>query len=140
VIAPRIMLNMRATAGWLGGNGLNLLALFSLRVASPLRAVEWVRYGASLLPPLNTIDDAQRAAKAMGTRGTCLSRSIAVAVRCDSADLVVGVGRGKGERGTGQHRMTLGAHAWVEIGGESVGDEAERMWTEITRLKMRRSR
>jgi hypothetical protein len=106
--------------------GLPLLASGLLRVCSPLRAhAVLVRVGA-FLPELHTPGEARGAMQALGGRGTCLTRALAVAARAPAADVVIGVAPG------GQ--APLLAHAWVEMDGAPI-DPSDVAGTVIARLR-----
>jgi hypothetical protein len=101
----------------MGDLALVLLARGLLRVCSPLRA-HWilVRLG-QLLPEIETAADARRVARRIAGHGTCLSRSLAIASRAPTADVVIGVAPAPG--------APLLAHAWIEMGGAPL--EAQDM-------------
>jgi len=110
--------------------GLTLVARGLLHVCSPLRAhALLVRMGA-LLPQLRTPAEARQAVQALRGRGTCLSRSLAVAARAPAADVVIGVA----PRG----HAPLMAHAWVEMDGAPL-DPSDVSGTVIARLRGPRS-
>jgi hypothetical protein len=66
-------------------------------------------------------------ARALDRRGSCLSRSLAIAARLPGSTVVIGVDPRRSAR--------LSAHAWVELGSEII-DGAMRPVTEeqIARL------
>jgi hypothetical protein len=70
---------------------LNLAAQAALRRMSPLRAMRWMKRIASLLPEIDSASAARSSLQKIERRGTCLSRSIAVAARCVNAQVIVGV-------------------------------------------------
>ncbi len=111
---------------------LNVLALALLRACSPLTAHAVVRRIAALLPELperRTPDAVLRAMSALrAPRGTCLSRSLAMAARTPGADIVIGVTRGDGG--------ALVAHAWLEVDGAPL-DPSDPVGREIARLRAR---
>src|SRR6185503_3596959 len=103
---------------WFADNALNGLAYLSLVLAPPLRAKDWVERAASVFPVISTVVEARRLTRRLGTRGTCLSRSLAVAARCPGSHVVIGVEppeRGKAHRADSA-KWSLNAHAWIEIG------------------------
>jgi hypothetical protein len=81
-------------------------------------------------PTLKTLEDARRVARSLGRSGSCLSRSLAVASRLPTADVVIGVHSGEAE--------PLFAHAWIEMNGVPV-DPSEVAGKVIARLYGRRS-
>ena len=121
--------------GWLGDNALNAAAYLSLLVASPVRANVWVRSIASFYPTINSVGEAEGLNGRLGRRGTCLSRSLAVAARCPGSHVVFGlVPPGEG-RPTFAARRAVEAHAWVEIAGVPLKErDGVRPWVEIGRL------
>ena len=66
----------------------------------------------AFLPPLVRRADIAKSASRLRSRGTCLSRSLALAARMPEAEVVIGAAPRRGER--------LFAHAWVELRGEPV--------------------
>ena len=90
---------------------LHVLARVAVRAATPLRAMRFVEAAGGWLPPLST-QQAQRVAAALEGRGTCLSRSLAIAARLPSAEVVIG--------GSLVPGGPLAAHAWVERGGQAI--------------------
>jgi len=87
---------------------LNALAHVALRYAAPARARTIVSIAARALPRLSP-DDGRRLADRLGTRGTCLSRALAVASRLEGARVAIGV--------TFTAGAPLSAHAWVVYDG-----------------------
>jgi hypothetical protein len=121
---------------WFGDNALNAVAYVSLMVAPPLRAKTWVERFGSFYPALNTVEEAQRLSRRLGARGTCLSRSLAVAARCPGSHVVVGVvppDRGKLARTDSPH-WSVNAHAWVEIDGVPLLHDTNSRWVEVGRI------
>lgn len=108
---------------------LNGIALLLLRTCRPLTAYRILAGLGKALPRHKTTEDMRDVAAALGERGTCLSRSMAVAARARSADVVLGVKPLQGPK--------LEAHAWVEIDGEPL-----RPWdpvgAEIVRLSAKK--
>jgi transglutaminase superfamily protein len=96
-----------------------------LRVCQPLRAHAILARIGSLLPELHTRDDVRRAWLALGRRGTCLSRSLAIAARAPTVDVVIAV--------TPRQNAPLFAHAWVEMDGTAI-DPSEVVGSVIARL------
>jgi hypothetical protein len=95
---------------------LNAAALLLLRTCRPLEAHRVLGRIGRVLPVRTTRDELSRAAAGLGASGTCLSRSLALAARAPSAEVVLGV-----------HPQANGgfmAHAWVEIDGQPLrGDD-----------------
>lgn len=85
---------------------LNTVARFALRAQPPMEARRTVKRWAGWLRQYDGIDDARRAAQMLAQRGTCLSRSLAIAARLPGAEVVIGAD----PRWSG----TFTAHAWVE--------------------------
>jgi Transglutaminase-like superfamily len=83
----------------------------ALRFLSPLAARRAIVKLAACLPPFEDLSQA-RAAGQMLTRGTCLSRSLAISARLSGSHVVIGVDVRRSSR--------LLAHAWVQLGGEVV--------------------
>jgi hypothetical protein len=106
---------------------LNMAARFLLLACSPATTHRvMVRVGA-MLPQRRSRDEIARASARMGTRGTCLTRALAIAARTPSAEVVVGVQSPKGDR--------LNAHAWIEIAGKPL-EPTNESWYEIARLRV----
>ncbi|MGD0677648.1 MAG: lasso peptide biosynthesis B2 protein [Polyangiaceae bacterium] len=84
----------------------------------------------SHLPELGTVAEARRAARGLARYGTCLTRSLAVAARAPTADVVIAVDPRAGS--------PLFAHAWVEIDGKPI-ESTEVTGTVIARLAGSRS-
>ncbi len=114
--------------------GLNGLAYLALRVAPPIQAKTWVARVGRLFPPLGNVEEARGMNERLGTRGTCLSRSLAVAARYPGSVVVLGV-RLNGTTAR-KSRCLLEAHAWVEIGGVPIGEDALDQWTELGRMAL----
>jgi hypothetical protein len=127
---------------WIGDNALNAVAYLSLMVAPPLRAKTWVGRLGSLYPAIATVDEARNLTKRLGGRGTCLSRSLAVAARCPGSQVVIGVipPRCGGLPRLEPSRWSVDAHAWVEIVGVALLDGANSPWVEVGRLDVRSRR
>lgn len=107
---------------------LNLGARVLLRACAPPTVHGALTCVARVLPQRKTHAEVRHAADLL-SRGSCLSRALAIAARSPSADVVIGV---QPEGGTG-----LYAHAWVEVDGRPLhpSDPGGR---EIARLKGRR--
>jgi hypothetical protein len=82
-----------------------------LRVCSPDRALAILRQLGSAFPELRTERDATRVLRSHGMRGSCLSRSLAVAARAPATQVVIGVD---------PRREKFVAHAWVEMNGRAL--------------------
>jgi hypothetical protein len=105
-----------------------LLARGLLRVCKPLLAhAILVRIG-GLLPPLRTPEEARLAARRMAKRGSCLSRSLAIASRASAAEVVIAIAP--------KENTAVFAHAWVEMDGAPLED-SEAFGTVIARLRGR---
>jgi hypothetical protein len=101
-----------------------------LRACRPLRAhAILVRIGA-WLPSIQTPNEALRMARGFGHHGTCLSRSLAVAARAPTADVVIAV--------EPKQDAPLFAHAWVEMDGAPI-DPADVAGQMIARIRGPRS-
>jgi hypothetical protein len=83
----------------------------ALRFLSPLAARRAILKLAAGLPPFADLSEA-RAAGRMLSRGTCLSRSLAISARLPGSHVVIGVDARRSSR--------LLAHAWVQLGDEVV--------------------
>jgi hypothetical protein len=95
-------------------------AWLALRFLPPLRAQRAVQRVARLARPLSSVGDARVGVRALGSLGSCLSRSVAVSALLPGSQVVIGAACGG--------RAALRAHAWVELGrarldpGERDGD------------------
>src|SRR5690349_17412054 len=105
--------------GWLADNALNGWAYVSLHLVPPLQARRWVERAALLRRPISSKDEARRMNMRLGCRGTCLSRSLAIASRWRGAEVVIGVDppSNRAQNCVPNVSDDLHAHAWVEIGG-----------------------
>jgi hypothetical protein len=93
---------------------------------SPLTAHRVLCRAGTWLPPVDSPEEARVIARSLLRHGTCLTRSVALAARAPSADVVIGVTpRGQG---------ALSAHAWIEMGGTPI-DPADVSGLEIARLR-----
>ncbi len=105
---------------------LHFLARALVRFCSPRRAHSLlVRIGA-FLPSHGDRAGLFRAGRRLQRKGTCLTRSLAIAARSPRADLVIGV-LPPGDR-------SLFAHAWLELDGVPV-DASDVAGEEIVRLR-----
>ena len=104
---------------------LHVFARVAVRAATPLRAMRMVELAGGFLPPLSP-REALRVATALGGRGTCLSRSLAIAARLPFAEVVIGGSLAPGR--------PFAAHAWVEHEGEAISATHGHLH-EIARLK-----
>jgi hypothetical protein len=116
----------RITAG-----AFHLLVRLVLRSNPPARAKAIVCAIGRLLPAYPDTEAAARATSLLGRRGTCLTRSLAIAARLRGAEIVIG---------TRNPRVPpFAAHAWVEIRGRRVAakdaDMGDAMFMEIARLR-----
>ncbi len=82
------------------------------------------------LPAISSPDEARRVSRSLLRHGTCLSRSLALAARTPTADVVIGVAPRKD--------APLHAHAWVEMEGGPI-DPSDVSGAPIARLHGRRS-
>jgi hypothetical protein len=119
---------------WIGDNALHAMAYVALRVTSPMRAENWIARVATLLPRLSTVEAARAMMARLENRGTCLSRSVAVAARCADAHVVIGVVPRSRQPRSGPMARSIDAHAWVEVGDVSVPDARDTPWVELGRL------
>jgi hypothetical protein len=83
---------------------LHLVARVAIRSVRPARARAFVAAAARFAPRLDE-ETARDALASLDGRGTCLSRSLAVAARLDGGQIAIGVRYGTG--------APLRAHAWV---------------------------
>jgi hypothetical protein len=109
----------------IANRSLLLLARSLLRFLPPQRALFWLRYAGGALPPLRSAAEVRIAMESISGRGTCLSRSLAIAARARNVDVVIGVDPRRAKGGF--------AHAWLEMAGEPV-DPAEPTGEEIVRF------
>jgi hypothetical protein len=114
---------------WLEDNALHLVAYLALRFRSPLGAKAWVERVASVCHRPIDAEGAKRLSRRLGTRGTCLSRSLAIAARCPGSVLVIGAKK----RETVVAAPSIQAHAWVEVDGSRLEPEGGG-WIELVRL------
>ncbi len=101
-----------------------------LKWCSPEAAQAYLRRLVVAFEPIETVEEAQRMARRLDGYGSCLSRSLAVAARTPTADVVIGVEPRPGE--------SPFAHAWVEIGGVPL-DASDVAGTVIAKLRGPRS-
>jgi hypothetical protein len=106
------------------------LARLLLRLCSPQRAHALLVGIGALLPPRAQRSEIRRAAWRLRRRGTCLSRSLALAARIPDAEIVIGVAP--------RTDALFFAHAWLELHGEAI-DPSDREGSEIARLRPPRS-
>jgi hypothetical protein len=128
VVSPNTIL-------WIADNALNGIAYLFLLVAPPMKAQARLKRVASVCPKIVTITEARRAMQRLAAHGTCLSRSLSIAVRCPGARVVIGVGSVSRtlDKRTAPGRRPIDAHAWVEMGGISLLDGAKH-WRELGRM------
>ncbi len=107
---------------------LHVFARVAVRAATPLRAMRMVELAGGLLPPLSPLE-ALRVATELEGRGTCLSRSLAIAARLPFAEVVIGGSLAPGR--------PFAAHAWVEHEGEAISATHGHLH-EIARLRGRK--
>jgi hypothetical protein len=106
---------------------LHLIARAAVRWQSPLRAKRTVNAVAALLAPLSGQPEAAEILARLW-RGTCLTRSLAVAARLPGAEVVIAAGW-KAPEGA----ESAWAHAWVEYRGVPLKDEGEFAGREVAR-------
>lgn len=102
----------------IGMHALHGIAWVTLRLSSPMRAARIVRRVGNWLPALKRAD-ARAALSRLGARGTCLTRSLAVAARVPGAKVVIGVARPGTGSVTSSPASSM-AHAWVEVEDEPL--------------------
>jgi hypothetical protein len=89
------------------------VAWVALHFMAPLRARRAVNAAARFVAkPFPSEREARAGARALGSSGTCLSWSLAVAALLPGSDVVIGV--------TAHRGAPLRAHAWVELRGGSL--------------------
>jgi hypothetical protein len=104
---------------------LHAVARLLLRLTSPQRAREILGHVGTFLPAHETRSDMLRAHARLQKRGTCLTRSLAVAARAPEVDLVIGITSGAG--------LGIRAHAWLELSGEPI-DPSDVAGRELARI------
>jgi hypothetical protein len=97
---------------------------------SPLAAHRVLVRAGSWLPSVESPEEARALARSLVRHGTCLSRSLTLAARAPSADVVIGVSPRVG--------APLHAHAWIEMNGVPI-DPADVSGEVIARLRGPRS-
>jgi hypothetical protein len=107
-------------------HALHLIARIVVRFCSPKRACAILGQVGALLPPRGSRVDILRAGARIRGRGTCLTRSLAMAARAPLAEVVVALTSRPGER--------LKAHAWLELSGEPI-DPSEVEGRVIARIR-----
>ncbi len=121
---------------WTADNALNVLAWLALRVAPPMRAAAWVRQAGRCCPAIDTPAQARKAIRRLSDRGSCLSRALAVGVRCAGSQVVIGVNHTADRESSGGRPFQ--AHAWVEVAGDAVQDGTASLWVELGRFHVGR--
>ena len=111
-------------------SSVHIVARILLRTCSPARTHALLLRIGARLTPIDTVDEARRASRAIARHGTCLSRAVAVAARTPTADVVIGVEPRKD--------APLFAHAWIEMNGSPI-DPSDVAGTVIARLHGPRS-
>lgn len=104
-----------------------ITACLLLRAYPPTRAHAMMRKIGRLLPMRETGAELRRASERL-RGGSCLSRSLALAARAPSADVVIGVELTGG--------TAFFAHAWLEVDRSALTSDDPR-GTEIARLSCR---
>jgi hypothetical protein len=133
------MISLAGAFVWILENILNGMAYLAIRVSSPIQAKKWIERIALIFPRIVTIDDARRMTRHLGARGTCLSRSIAVAACGRNSHVVIGIAE-LGNREGSVSQLSAGtfrAHAWVEIDEVAIMDKATSVWREVGRMRPR---
>jgi|HubBroStandDraft_2_1064218.scaffolds.fasta_scaffold547641_2 hypothetical protein len=97
---------------------------------SPLTTHMILRRAGAWLPVIESPDQARVVARSLLRHGTCLSRSLALAARAPSADVVIGV--------SPRQDAPLHAHAWIEMNGAPL-EPTDVAGEEIARLRGRGS-
>jgi hypothetical protein len=90
-------------------------AWLALRLLPPLRAQSAVQRVAGLAGPFSSVGDARAGIRALGSLGSCLSRSIAVSALLPGSQVVIGVAAHAPDG-----EPVLRAHAWVELGNTGL--------------------
>lgn len=116
---------------WLQDNSFHALVYMALRLGSPIRAMAWIRCAASLWPSVPSVNEARALGLRLGNRGTCLSRSMAIATRISGAVVAFGVDRNSVR--CVSTRSGIGAHAWVEFDEIPLDAQSSR-WVKVGRL------
>jgi Transglutaminase-like superfamily len=128
---PRAMIStVSLTASSVRDLSLHVVAWGLLRTCPPARAHAILLQIGGWLAPITTRDEARWVFKSLSGHGTCLSRSLAVAARTPTADVVIGV--------KPRQNAPLFAHAWLEIDGIPL-DPSDVAGAVIARLPGRRS-
>jgi hypothetical protein len=123
---------------WLGDNALNALAYVALHVASPVRANDCLVRIARLCPPIRNAEQACAAARRLGKRGSCLSRSMAISARFPGSQVVIGVQSEHKRKASTESGRVIDAHAWVEFEGVPLDEgPSSGSWVELGRLDPR---
>jgi hypothetical protein len=115
---------------WASDNAFHIITSVALRVGSPRQAKAWTKKAARLWPDISSVEAAEAAIARLGGRGTCLTRSMAIAARCPEAFVVIGVWRGR----TCGRVSSVPAHAWIEMRGAPLGSAEKGSWIELGRL------
>jgi len=126
----------RLLRSWFSDNALNAAAYLSLLVAPPVKARAFLKRMSSVCPKINTLAEARKTMDRLGNRGSCLSRSLSIAIRCPGSEVVIGVVplSKAPEAGKRRGRRPIDAHAWVELGGIPLLDGPPQRWTEVGRM------
>jgi hypothetical protein len=104
---------------------LHVAARILLRTCAPLTAHAVLSRVGRLFPQRRTPEEVERAASTLSSRGTCLSRTLALAATAPGAEVVIGVQPGGGR--------AVSAHAWIEIDGRPLHSD-HPLGQEIARL------
>jgi len=113
------------STSWYADLAMLALARGLLTACAPPRAHALLLRIGARFPPIETPEEARRVSRFLARFGTCLTRSLAVAARAPTADVVIGVAPRKD--------APLFAHAWVEMNGVPI-DPADVAGTVIARL------
>jgi Transglutaminase-like superfamily len=109
-----------------------LLARALLHACSPETTHDIMRHVGALFPARRSRQEVAAAWARLKNRGSCLSRSLAVAARAPPTEVVIGVT-------AGGHPAAFGAHAWLELEGQALYPE-DPQGLEIARLRSRPGR
>jgi hypothetical protein len=109
---------------------LHLAAQVALRGRSPVAAKQIVDRLGRAMRPFRSVEEALEAHEILRGRGACLTRALAVASRAPGAEVVIGVNP--------RQSAHLVAHAWIEVGGVTIGERqgpSAGAITELARLR-----
>jgi len=107
---------------------LHAFSRVALRLFALQRATAMIESVARLFPPLAGTHQAKESLAALGQSGSCLSRSVTIAAMLPGSALVIGGNRAKSG--------SFHAHAWIEVGGDALGLEADVGFAPLIRLPL----